>query len=366
MEPANFWLILTASVILTTTTTASSSGHSILDISQCKSSGTSNINKGLVEPIWIDPNESKVGFLQTPKFPLPFPLPLECLWIFDLTKIKKSKKYLQFYFTQFYLSKNLLMVTSLNSSERPLQNDDGDNGKGTVNGGYSDNTTSLLKWSEVDSLGTWNNAIQMRSEEGDTYILLKIKLNATRGYDRLHERVLEVNDVYGFNITYETRSYSDEVRQDVCNLKLCNYNGECFLNVNSSSLQVGDFFCNCAHPKFAPTQNEAFHGDRCQYHNANQECTRDKNPCKNGGKCRYQSSRYIDCQCPQGYEGRNCEMKKIEYRNDETSDDSSCSRKYLEIQVKGGELEKAFEFIKNYIIPRLEQNIDHKVHIYKR
>ena len=65
-----------------------------------------------------------------------------------------------------------------------------------MTGGYSDNTTSLLKWSEVDSLGTWNNAIhssiQMRSEEGDTYILLKIKLNATRGYDRLHERVLEV------------------------------------------------------------------------------------------------------------------------------------------------------------------------------
>ena len=59
-----------------------------------------------------------------------------------------------------------------------------------MNGG--DNTTSLLKWSEVDSLGTWNNAIQMHSEEGDTYILLKIKLNATRGYDRLHERVLEV------------------------------------------------------------------------------------------------------------------------------------------------------------------------------
>ena len=61
-----------------------------------------------------------------------------------------------------------------------------------MNGGYSDNTTSLLKWSEVDSLGTWNNALQFFSEEGDTYILLKIKLNATRGYDRLHERVLEV------------------------------------------------------------------------------------------------------------------------------------------------------------------------------
>ena len=84
--------------------------HSILDISQCKSSGSSNIDKGLVKPIWIDPNEFKVGFLQTPKFPLPFPLPLECLWIFDLTKIKKSKKYLQFYFTQVNNTNMLLLL----------------------------------------------------------------------------------------------------------------------------------------------------------------------------------------------------------------------------------------------------------------
>ena len=66
------------------------------------------------------------------------------------------------------------MVTSLNSSVWPLLND-----------------TTLLKWSEVDSLGSWDNAIQMRSTEEDTYILLKIRLNAT-SYDHLHERVLEV------------------------------------------------------------------------------------------------------------------------------------------------------------------------------
>ena len=38
-------------------------------------------------------------------------------------------------------------------------------------------------------------------------------------------------------------------------------------------------------------------------------------------------------------------MKKIEYRN-ETSDDSSCSRKYLEIEVDDGDLEKVKYFIR--------------------
>ena len=65
---------------------------------------------------------------------------------------------------------------------------------------------------------------------------------------------------------------------------------------------------------------------------------------------RYQSSRYIDCQCPQGYEGRNCEMKKIEYRNDETNDDSSCSRKYLEIQAQSGDLEKVRKYFRILLI----------------
>ena len=77
-----------------------------------------------------------------------------------------------FFPLQFYLSKNILLVTSLNS-------------------GWPLNDTTLLKWSEVESLGIWDNAIQMRSTEEDTYILLKIRLNGT-SYDHLHDRALEV------------------------------------------------------------------------------------------------------------------------------------------------------------------------------
>ena len=43
-------------------------------------------------------------------------------------------------------------------------------------------------------------------------------------------------------------------------------------------------------------------------------------------------------------------MKKIEYRNDETNDDSSCSRKYLEIQAQSGDLEKVRKYFRILLI----------------
>lgn len=73
---------------------------------------------------------------------------------------------------QFYLSDNILTVTSLNSSW-PLKR------------------RNLLKWSEVDSIGVWTNGRQMQSTIEDTYILLRLKIRS-KSYDRLHKRVLEV------------------------------------------------------------------------------------------------------------------------------------------------------------------------------
>jgi hypothetical protein len=65
----------------------------------------SAVGPGSVRPIWIDPTDWKVGHIQTPNFPSPFPLPLECLWIFNNTRLLRNsrnqlQKYLHFYFTQ--------------------------------------------------------------------------------------------------------------------------------------------------------------------------------------------------------------------------------------------------------------------------
>ena len=73
-------------------------GGSEVPIYPCQSGGAQGSHA--VRPIWIDPTLSQVGLLQTPNFPRPFALPLECLWIFDLSKAQAKTNYLHFYFTQ--------------------------------------------------------------------------------------------------------------------------------------------------------------------------------------------------------------------------------------------------------------------------
>ena len=80
-----------------------SGNQTLLPIYPCNSSpGSPGTTHGTVRPTWIDPTLSQVGLLQTPNFPRPFALPLECLWIFDLTGLSRQAKtnYLHFYFTQ--------------------------------------------------------------------------------------------------------------------------------------------------------------------------------------------------------------------------------------------------------------------------
>ena len=72
-----------------------------------------SLRTDIVRPTWIDLTTSQVGLLQTPKFPQPFALPLECLWIFNLTEIPATSRrnYLHFYFTQVScLTKDVLLL----------------------------------------------------------------------------------------------------------------------------------------------------------------------------------------------------------------------------------------------------------------
>ena len=48
----------------------------------------------------------------------------------------------------------------------------------------------------------------------------------------------QVDDVFGFNITYELLPNKQQ-RRDVCTLTLCNFNGQCFLNLNQTTGHVG-------------------------------------------------------------------------------------------------------------------------------
>ena len=79
------------------TSLGAASAQSLLPTFTCQpptASTTSN-----VEPTWIDPSLVEVGLLQTPNFPRPFHLPLDCLWVFNLTALPHDQ-YLYIYLTQ--------------------------------------------------------------------------------------------------------------------------------------------------------------------------------------------------------------------------------------------------------------------------
>ena len=100
------WKVKQVLLLLLQVASLSSCNQTLLPIYPCNSSppslGTTHGTEGTVRPTWIDPTLSQVGLLQTPNFPRPFALPLECLWIFDLTGLSRQAKtnYLHFYFTQ--------------------------------------------------------------------------------------------------------------------------------------------------------------------------------------------------------------------------------------------------------------------------
>ena len=100
------WKVKQVLLLLLQVASLSSCNQTLLPNYPCNSSptslGTTHGTEGTVRPTWIDPTLSQVGLLQTPNFPRPFALPLECLWIFDLTGLSRQAKtnYLHFYFTQ--------------------------------------------------------------------------------------------------------------------------------------------------------------------------------------------------------------------------------------------------------------------------
>ena len=101
------WKVKQVLLLLLQVASLSSCNQTLLPIYPCNSSPTSRgtthgTEARTVRPTWIDPTVSQVGLLQTPNFPRPFALPLECLWIFDLTGLSRQAKtnYLHFYFTQ--------------------------------------------------------------------------------------------------------------------------------------------------------------------------------------------------------------------------------------------------------------------------
>ncbi|XP_041360143.1 uncharacterized protein LOC121376360 [Gigantopelta aegis] len=205
------------------------------------------------------------GYIQTPNFPNRFPIPISCEWVIHAPPDNK----IVIYFTQFYVKKSFTMSEyDYFESSTTFK---GKNILGEVH--FEDALTSMTAYKP--------------------YVVVEFKV---RDHNNLHLRVEEyLQDVYGFNITYETLPLT-VARRHSCSVDQCSYLGNCVANHDYS-----EYRCEC----FAN-----YSGTECQY---GPYCnpTMGLNQCENNGQCRYFYGSMVNtCVCLPGYDGVKCQIKK--------------------------------------------------------
>ena len=185
--------------------------------------------------------EEPRGVVQSPGFPDRFPLPVSCRWIIHAAPDKK----IVLYFTQYFL-RGAFHLTEYEQyyNEHTFA---GRTSLGQIN--FEDHIHTLVAYKP--------------------FLVLDFHLHQMAN---IHLRVEEyLEDVYGFNITYEIVERDERVRLDTCSVSDCSFLGHCIASADFSTYR-----CDCF-PKFFGTQ--------CQY---GPFCDPDKgiNMCRNKGRCR--------------------------------------------------------------------------------
>ncbi|XP_066581227.1 uncharacterized protein [Prorops nasuta] len=208
------------------------------------------------------------GIISTPNFPDPFPVPIKCQWVIDVSDFPTTNGTIVVYLTQLYVYKGLRFT------EYAYYESD------TMNYGVN-----LLQ--EV----TEGNVFEHKwLRTFRPFLVLEFELERLEGN---HVRVLDdLLDVYGFNITYEMTE--NNVNPKSCSVKDCSFAGNCLLSFNYE-----DFWCECF---------ESFSGEKC---NDGPLCYDDRNDpiCENGATCQQIGAKAVECVCPAGFTGVNCKIQ---------------------------------------------------------
>lgn len=182
------------------------------------------------------------GYISTPNFPKPYPVPISCQWVIEAPPDCK----IAVYFTQFYLK------TGFSASE------------------FAHYMKDIGIGVSKSDFGT------ISSRDEPTYLvsnkrILVLNLHVY-SLDNVHLRVTEhLLDVYGFNITYEVLQRNESVRHDSCIYYHCSFTGFCL-----ASEDLLKYSCDCV---------TGYFGEECQY---DEDCgpTSTAKVCYNGGTCR--------------------------------------------------------------------------------
>lgn len=149
------------------------------------------------------------GVIQTPYFPARYPVPIECQWEIDASKVLNDSKIIV-HFTQVYVIYGLTLINAGSREELGWKTD--------------------LRVINVDKA-----FLDGRAYLGFKKTFLLVKFKSDTVFNNHFRALTNILDVYGFNITYEIipkDEHTKRVHLRNCTLTTCSFNGNCYANSN--------------------------------------------------------------------------------------------------------------------------------------
>ncbi|XP_011168055.1 uncharacterized protein LOC105201654 [Solenopsis invicta] len=221
------------------------------------------------------------GVIHTPNFPGPFPIPIKCRWVIDVSDIPSTNSSIVVYLTQLYVFKGLRFTEYA----------------------YYESETMNFGAALVKEVTEGNVFEYRRLRTFRPFLVVEFELDRLEGN---HVRVLnDLLDVYGFNVTYEMTE--EHPNPDSCTIRDCSFAGNCLVSGDYTS-----FWCDCF---------DGFSGRSC---NEGPLCFNDEHipVCQNGATCRQIGAEAMHCDCPDGYVGHNCETRLLDTSDTECASEN--------------------------------------------
>lgn len=146
------------------------------------------------------------GVIHTPNFPGPFPVPIKCRWVIDVSDTPSTNSSIVVYLTQLYVYKGLRFTEYA----------------------YYESETTNFGAVLVREVTEGNVFEYRRLRTFRQFLVIEFELDRLEGN---HVRVLNnLLDVYGFNVTYEMNG--EEPNPESCTMRDCSFAGNCLVSAD--------------------------------------------------------------------------------------------------------------------------------------
>lgn len=146
------------------------------------------------------------GVIHTPNFPGPFPVPVKCRWVIDVSDVPSTNSSVVVYLTQLYVYKGLRFTEYA----------------------YYESENMNFGAALVKEVTEGNVFAYRRLRTFRPFLVIEFELDRLEGN---HVRVLnDLLDVYGFNVTYEMTE--EQPNPESCTVRECSFAGNCLISAD--------------------------------------------------------------------------------------------------------------------------------------